>query len=124
VDRDGREITADVAGRERKFDVADRRETEGLGDGDMVVLTVEARGRRTVVTRIESADKTGTITRIAQGGRSVTIEVDGRQETYETQNSRMLDDYREGDRVRIEVEERSNGRHVITAIERRGRGRR
>jgi Cu/Ag efflux protein CusF len=121
VDRLGREITADVAGRSRTYDVADRREAEGFSAGDMVILTVERRGGRDWVTRIESADMVGTITRIASGGRSVTIEVDGRNEGYDVQDRDLLDDFREGDRVRFEVEERSGGRRVITNITRRGR---
>jgi Cu/Ag efflux protein CusF len=124
VDRLGREITADVAGRSRTYDVADRREAEGFQEGDMVVLTLESRGGRQVVTRIESADQVGTITRIVNRGRAVSIEVDGREETFDVENRDLLDDFREGDRVRFETEERSGGRRVVTNITRRGRVRR
>jgi Cu/Ag efflux protein CusF len=120
VDRLGRTLTADVAGRSRTYDVADRREAQSFRAGDMVVLTVENSGGREVVTRIDSADQSGVITRIVNRGRAVTIEVDGRQETYDVENSDLLDDYREGDRVTFETEERSGGRRVVTSINRRG----
>jgi hypothetical protein len=109
-----------VAGRSRTYDVADRREAQSFRAGDMVVLTVENRDGREVVTRIESADQSGVITRIVNRGRAVTIEVDGRQETYDVENSDLLDDYREGDRVVFETEERSGGRRVVTSLSRRG----
>lgn len=119
IDRGGREITVDVAGRERRYDV-DRGEADRFEEGDLVVLTVRGRS----VTRIDSSDLGGTVTRIGMRGREITIEVNGREQTYDVERAGMIDDLREGDRVRFEVEERRNGRNVITAIERRGRGRR
>jgi ribosome maturation factor RimP len=121
IDRGGREITVDVAGRERRYEV-ESGEASRFEEGDLVVLTVGGRGGRQYVSRIDSADLAGTITRI--GGRTVTIEVNGREETYDVERGGILDQYREGDRVRFEVEERRNGRKVITAMASRGRGRR
>jgi hypothetical protein len=119
IDRGGREMTVDVAGRERRYTV-DRGEAGRFQEGDLVLITTNGR----TVTRIDSADEGGTITRIGLRGRSVTINVDGREETYDVERDGILDDYREGDRVTFEVEDRRNGRKVITAMERRGRGRR
>jgi Cu/Ag efflux protein CusF len=120
VDRLGRVITADVAGRSRKFDVDSRRDAQGLRVGDMVVLTVENRAGRSVVTRIDSADMGGVVRRVDAGAGWVTIDVDGRDETFDVDNRKMLESLREGDRVRFEVEERSGGRRVVTDIQRRG----
>jgi hypothetical protein len=119
IDKGGREITADVAGRSRRYFVQNSRETEGLNPGDMVVLTV-AGG---TVTRIDSADLTGVVRRVDERARSITVDVGGREETYSVDDRNLLQDVRQGDRVRIEVEDRSGGRRVITRMERRGRGR-
>lgn len=116
VNRSGSEITADVAGRSRRYFVQDRREAEGLRPGDMVILTVSGG----TVTRIDSADLLGVVRRVDDRARSVTVEVDGRDETYSLDNRDLLGSIREGDRVRFEVEERGNGRRVITAISRSG----
>ena len=119
IDSEGRQITADVAGRSRRYFVQDRRETESLRTGDMVILTV-AGG---TVTRIDSADLTGLVSTVDERGRSITINVDGRLETYSVDDRAVLQDVLAGDRVRFEVEERSGGRRVITNITRRGRNR-
>ena len=118
IDRTGRTLRADVAGRSRTFEVEDRREAQGFRAGDMVVLTVEDRAGRPVVVRIEPGDYVGTITRIGARGRSVTIDLNGRQETYGVDDREMLGDLREGDRVRFEVVEKPGGRQVLTQIKR------
>ena len=51
-------------------------------------------------------------------GRSVTIDVNGSQQAYTVDDEDLLDNIRSGQRVRFEVEERSNGRRVVTAIRR------
>jgi hypothetical protein len=119
VDRMGRELTADVQGRSRRFEVADRRETQGLRAGDMVTIWVEERSSGPVITRIESADLVGTIRRMDTRGRSVTIDTDGREETYDVDNTRLFDTVRVGDRVRYVVED-VRGRRVVTSMTRRG----
>lgn len=119
IDRGGREITVDVAGRERRYDV-ERGEASRFQEGDLVLITVDGR----TVTRIDAADQGGTVTRIGTRDRSITIEVNGREETFDVERDGLLDGVREGDRVTFEVEERRNGRKVITAIQSRGRGRR
>jgi hypothetical protein len=48
----------------------------------------------------------------------VVVNVDGRHETYTVENRDLLDNVRSGQRVRFEVEERTNGRRVITALRR------
>jgi hypothetical protein len=120
LDRQGRSLTADVAGRSRTYDLADRRDAQGVRVGDLVVFTVENRGGREVVTRIDAAGQSGVITRIVNRGRAVSIEVDGREETFDVENSDLLDDFAEGDRISFETEERSGGRRVVTNITRRG----
>src|SRR6185503_17556008 len=107
----------DVAGKSRRYLVQDRREAQGLNPGDMVILTVSGG----TVTRIDSADLTGVLRRLDERARTVTIDVDGREETYSVDDRNLLQDLREGDRVRFEVEERSGGRRVVTGIQRRTR---
>jgi len=113
--RDGRELTADVAGRSQSFRV-ETRDRRTFQAGDMVVLRVENRGGERVVTRIDSADLGGRVTRIDRRRRTVVIETNGQQETYSVDRENVLDDVREGDRVRFEVEERRGGGRVITRI--------
>lgn len=120
IDRRALEIRADVAGSSRTYALEDRRQAVGFRTGDLVTLTLQERDGRQVVTRIESAETVGTIRRIGSGNRSVTIEVAGRDETYDVDDRRLLDDFDEGDRVRFEVEERGDGRRVVTHIRRRG----
>ena len=124
IDRLGRDITVRADGRTRTYELENRGDARGLRAGDMVVLTVRD-GQ--VVTRIEAEDgdagdvrvRNGVITRIVNRNRSVTIDVNGREETYDVLNSKLLEDARVGDRVRFEFEERGNGRRVLTAMERR-----
>ena len=117
IRRDGRELTADVAGRSQSFRLQ-TRDTRMFKEGDMVVLHVENRGGERVVTRIDSADQGGRVTRIDRRRRTIVIETNGREETYTVDRSNVLDDVREGDRIRFEVEERRGGARVITAITR------
>jgi Cu/Ag efflux protein CusF len=117
IDRTGRQITADVQGRSRTFAVENRRDVQGLRTGDMVTIWVEDRGRGPVITRLESADQTGTIVRIDPRYRSVTISVNGRDETYDVDNRKLLEALHDGDRVRFEVENRGS-RQVVTNVSR------
>ncbi len=110
-------LEADVAGRRQTFRLEDRNLAAGVRYGDLVILTVESRGSDQVVTRIVSASLSGVITRIDPRGRSVSIGADRRETTYRVEDRRLLDDFREGDRVRFEFEERSGGTVVLTAIE-------
>jgi len=117
VRRDGRELTADVAGRPQTFR-AETNDTRNVHRGDLVVLYVEHRGGDRVITRIDSAELLGTITRVDSRGRSVSIDVNGREETFGVDNADLLRNVREGERVRFEVEERSGGKRVLTALAR------
>jgi hypothetical protein len=111
VERGGREITADVAGRTQTFRV-DPSESSRLEKGDLVILTVD----RDQVTRIDPATERGTVTRLS--GNTITIQLaGGREETYDVQEGGTLRNVREGDRVTFEFEERSTGRKVITRIQ-------
>ena len=114
--RDGRELTADVAGRTQTFRV-DGREALRYSRGDLVVVTVENRGGYRVVTRIQSADLFGRVTRVNERGRTVTINVSGREETYRVDDKDVLKGIAEGDNVRFEVEERGSTQ-VITSMTR------
>lgn len=119
INRSGSEVTMDVDGRSRTFAVESRREALGLRAGDMVTVTVENRSSGPIVVRIEEAALTGTIRRIDPRFRSVTIDVGGRDETYDVDNRKLLESLSEGDRVRFEVEDRG-GRRVLTIVARSG----
>jgi len=110
-------LEADVAGRRQTFRLEDRNLALGVRLGDLVILSVEGRGSDQVVTRIVSASLSGVIARIDPRGRSVSIGADRRETTYRVEDRRLLDDFREGDRVRFEFEERGGGTVVLTAIE-------
>lgn len=118
INRAGRELTADVAGRSRTFALKDGNQARGFGAGDLVVLTVEDDGQRSLVTGIAPADLSGTVRRVDLRARTVTISVDGRDETYYVDNDKLLEAVSKGDRVRFEVEQRG-GRRVITDMRRR-----
>jgi hypothetical protein len=115
VSRDGRELRADVAGSSRAYPV-EGAAARGLRKGQLVLLTVENRGGTEWVTRVDTAASVGNVVRMS--GNSVVISVDGRDETYTVENRDLLDDVRNGQRVRFDVEERPDGRRVITAIRR------
>jgi hypothetical protein len=113
----GREITADVAGRSERFRV-ESRDGSRVARGELVILTVEDRGGMRVVTRIDPAELYGTITRLDSGRRSVSIDVDGRVQSYLVENRDLLDGLSVGSTVRFETEERAGGSRVITALQR------
>jgi Copper binding periplasmic protein CusF len=113
-----REIQADVAGRSTTFALDAQASAGRYRSGDLVVLTVEGRGSNEVVTRIESAELSGTVTRVDTRGRSVSIRVEGREENYEVEDRGLIEDVRQGDRVRFDVEERPGGRRIITSLSR------
>ena len=117
ISGDGRSLRADVAGRTQSYRV-EAANARSFRTGDLVVLTVENRGREQVVTRIESADLVGTVRGTDSRTRSITIDVNGRNQTYKARDADLLDGLREGDRVRFEVEERVGGMSVVTAIRR------
>lgn len=118
IDRAGREMRADVAGRSRTFTLEDRSHARGFRAGDLVVVTLEDKGRGQVVTNIASAELSGTVRRVDTRQRAVVIYVDGRDETYDVDNDKLLEAVSKGDRVRFVVEERG-GRRVVTEMQRR-----
>jgi hypothetical protein len=113
-----REIEADVAGRSTTFSLDPQGLASRYRSGDLVVLTIEGRGNTQVVTRIETAESRGTVTRLDPRSRTVSIRVEAREESYQVEDRDLLRDIQQGDRVRFEVEERGGGRRVITAISR------
>ena len=85
----------------------------GLGSfraGDLVLLTFDRDGN---VSDIRAAAQLGRVTRVA--GSLVTLEVDGRQETY-TLDRKVGRDLHVGDTVRFEFEDRPGGQKVITNL--------
>lgn len=116
ISRDRRQIQADVAGRRETFQL--EASLGRFGPGDLVVVTVQDRGRDGItITRLESAELVGRVRFIDTRRGAVTIEVDGRDETYDVERD-LLRRIREGDRVRFEVEERSRGGKAITELRR------
>jgi hypothetical protein len=78
--------------------------------------------------RVPPALGDGTLAGSATSGRVVdvnrrqgmiTIEVDGRDETFSVEDRRLLQSRQNGDRVRFRFEERRGGRKVITAVDAR-----
>ena len=83
-----------------------------------MILTVEDRRGARVVTRIDPAELWGTITRLDSRARTLSIDVDGRVESYRVENRDLLDGLSVGSTVRFETEERAGGSRVITALRR------
>jgi hypothetical protein len=103
-------VKADVAGHSQTYRV---RAPYGLGSfraGELVLLTFDRDGN---VSDIRAAAQLGRVTRVA--GSLVTLEVDGRQETY-TLDRKVGRDLRVGDTVRFEFEDRPGGQKVITNL--------
>jgi len=110
-------LKADVAGRQETFRLADAKTATGVANGDLVVLTVD--GATRVVTRIDSAAITGVITRVDPQGHSVSVDVNGQEQTYSVENAQLVRGLHAGDRVRFEVEERAGtGARVVTRLNR------
>jgi hypothetical protein len=115
INQGGRQIQADVAGTTRTYAVESGAVSgRAVRRGQLVLLTLADRAGAQVVTRIDPADAVGTVVRVDD--RSMVVDVDGRQETYSVENDDVVDDIRAGQRVRFEVEERSGGRRVVTAV--------
>jgi hypothetical protein len=110
IDGSAGKITADVAGRSYHYSLQNRSDAARWHPGDLVILTVSG----LTVTNIESAELTGVVRRIEP--RSITIEVDGREEKYGVDKASVMASIREGDRVRFDVEERVGGGRVVTRI--------
>ncbi len=103
-------VKVDVAGRSQTYRV---RSPYGLGSfrtGDLVLLTFDRDGN---VSDIRAATQLGRVTRIA--GSLVTLQVDGREETY-TLGNKVGRGLRVGDTVRFEFEDRPGGQKVITEV--------
>jgi Cu/Ag efflux protein CusF len=63
----------------------------------------------------ERTAATGRVKRVDRRREEVAIEIDGREEVFGVDDSRILDALREGDRVQFEYEQR-NGRKVIVQV--------
>jgi hypothetical protein len=103
-------VKVDVAGRSQTYRVRSR---DGLGSfraGELVLLTFDRDGN---VSDIRAATQLGRVTRIS--GSSVTLQVDGHEETYALAN-KVGRGLRVGDTVRFEFEDRPGGQKVITDV--------
>lgn len=109
----GEAFTADVAGRKRVFQTTRPGLTRRFQEGDLVVVTVDPDGR---VSAIRPATLSGRVVHVDPRRGRLTIEVDGREESYQVEDRGLLDDVARGERIRFEVEERGAGRQVVTAI--------
>jgi Cu/Ag efflux protein CusF len=107
---------ADVAGRRQAFRVETSRLLRGLGQGDLVVLTVEHRGGSDVVTAIRVVAQSGRVTQVDERRGELIVEVRGRETFYQVESPELLRRIRVGDRVTYVVDDR-RGRRVITSIE-------
>ena len=103
-------VKADVAGRSQTYRVRSRYGLGSFRTGDLVLLTFDRDGN---VSDIRAAAQLGRVTRIA--GSTVTMQVDGREETYVLAN-KVGRGLRVGDTVRFEFEDRTGGQKVITDI--------
>jgi hypothetical protein len=103
-------VKADVAGRSQTYRVRSRYGLGSFRAGDLVLLTFDRDGN---VSDIRAATQLGRVTRIS--GSSVTLQVDGREETYVLAN-KVGRGLRVGDTVRFEFEDRPGGQKVITEI--------
>jgi hypothetical protein len=103
-------VKADVAGRSQTYRVRSRYGLGSFHEGDLVLLTLDRDGN---VSDIRAATQLGRVTRIS--GSSVTLQVDGREETYVLAN-KVGRGLRVGDTVRFEFEDRPGGQRVITDI--------
>jgi Cu/Ag efflux protein CusF len=116
VDERRGQLSADVAGRRESFRVSEPRTLRRYEEGDMVILTVVRRGGDELVTEIRSASLSGRVLRVDRRRGEIAIDADGRQETYRVEDKSLLEQVREGDRIRFEFEDRRGTRNVITAI--------
>ncbi len=112
---DGRkgELRVDVAGRPETFRADDRALLRRALPGRLVVLKVQG----DTVVGLESAALSGKLLSVDRGRGEVRIDVDGRAETYGVEDRDMLRRLRPGERVTFEVEERADGRRVVTRID-------
>jgi Cu/Ag efflux protein CusF len=108
-------IEADVAGRTQSYGVKEPRRLGSFREGDMVLLTFDRNG---YVTSIASATLLGRVTSV--NSAAVTVNVDGREETYGLTKDVAKNEakkLRVGDMIRFEFEDRPGGLKVITAIQ-------
>lgn len=107
------ELKADVAGRRETFRSSDPALFRGFRRGDLVLLGVAADGS---LVSIQSARLVGRVMRVDVRRREVTVELGGRPEDFGVAKDSLLDRMRAGDVLHFDVEERSGGRRVITAV--------
>jgi hypothetical protein len=112
IARSGDQFTADVAGRKQVYRTGRGGLLRRFEEGDLVVLALDGQGR---VVDVRPASLSGRVVRVDHRAGRLTVETDGRDETYAVDDASLLDDVERGDRVRFEVEERGS-RQVITAI--------
>ncbi len=114
IDHGRGRLTLDVAGHRETYGVRDSRLLRAFGVSDLVIITLDE-NRGDSVRDIRSAAVSGRVTRLDLSRGTIKVEVDGR-DLYEIEDPRVVEDVREGDRIRFEFEDRSAGRKVITRL--------
>ena len=110
VDRAHDRVRADVRGRPTVYSVANGSLLRGFRKGDLVLLRV--RGATVVDMRL--AVLTAQVLR--SDDRSALLRIGGREERLALARPALHDKLKRGDFVRIEVEERSDGRRVVARV--------
>jgi hypothetical protein len=107
------EVRAEVAGKSERYFSGDPSLFRGFRRGDVVLIGLARDGS---LVSIEKARLHGRVKRVDARRGEVTVEIDGKSEEFAVANESLLDRVRAGDLIQFDVEERSRGRRVITAV--------
>jgi hypothetical protein len=110
VDAGRDRFRADVAGRPTLFRIADGALLRGFHDGDLVIVRL----RNGVVFDVRLAFLSGQV--VSADERRAVLRVAGREVRYGLADAALRKRLRRGEFVRFEVEERRDGRRVITRV--------
>jgi hypothetical protein len=110
IDRAHDRVRADVRGRPTVYSVANGSLLRGFRKGDLVLLRV----RGATVVDVRLAVLTAEVLRSDE--RSALLRIGGRQERLALAKPALHDKLKRGDFVRIEVEERNDGKRVVTRV--------
>ena len=110
IDRAHDRVRADVRGRPTVYSVANGSLLRGFRKGDLVLLRV----RGATVVDVRLAVLTAEVLRSDE--RSALLRIGGREERLALARPALHDQLKRGDFVRIEVEERNDGKRVVTRV--------
>jgi hypothetical protein len=110
VDRAHDRVRVDVRGRPTVYAVANGSLLRGFRKGDLVLLRV----RGATVVDVRLAVLTAEVLR--SDDRSALLRIGGREERLALGKPGLHEKLKRGDFVRIEVEERNDGRRVVTRV--------